>query len=494
MRWASRPETLGVMDRIALIACLAATCALATPIYAPAGALEPPPPLRCGGRPATILGTAKADEIVGTDGNDVIVSFGGPDEIRALRGNDLLCTGKGSDTTTAGPGDDFVAAGEGFDIVFSGAGRDLVEAGDGGDFARGNEGRDELRGNQGDDGLLGGSGDDVLIGGTGAEFIDGGEGSDAIQGGANPPIPGEGLMGGPGNDSIAGGPGLDRALYFDSGQGVTVDLGKGTATGEGDDQLSEVEGITGTQFDDTLIGDDVSNGISAGPGNDVLQGFGSGTFEDGQSDFLAPGDGDDEVDGGGGHDFVSYDQGCFNGVTVDLAAGTATGMGDDTVAKVEGVFGSDCSDTMVGDDGQNAFVPLGSDDTIEGGLERDTVLFFFNLAPVTANLATGLARGDTSGADGLSGIEDMWGSAFGDLLIGNGQSNSILGWEGHDSLYGAGGDDFLDGLDGTDRVDGGNGVDTCSGELTNGCETEQIAAAHANHKTLGAWRSDHWSD
>ena len=479
------------MERIALVTCFAAIASLTIPPVALAGDAGSTP--RCGGRKATIEGSRKADEITGTNGDDVIVSHGGPDEIRALRGDDLVCSGTGSDTVRAGPGADHVAAEDGFDIVFAGTGPDLVEAGDGGDFARGNTGHDELRGHEGDDGLIGGNGDDVLVGGAGVEFIDGGEGSDAILGGPNPPVPTEGLMGGPGNDSIDGGPGLDRALYFDAPQGVSVDLSKGAATGEGNDALVDVEGVTGTEFDDTLIGDNGSNGISAGPGNDVLQGLGSGTLEEG-SDFLAPGDGDDEVDGGGGHDFVSYDQGCFNGVTVDLGAGSATGMGDDTLAKVEGVFGSDCADTLIGDDGSNAFVPLDSDDSIAGGAARDTVLYLFSFAPVTANLATGLVRGSASGADGLSGIEDLWGTSFGDLLIGNGQNNSILGWSGNDSLYGAGGDDFLDGLDGADRVDGGNGIDTCSGELTNGCETEQITAARVNRNVLGAWRSDHWND
>ena len=479
------------MKRTAVIACLASiTVVMVHPIALSSEVVV----LRiCGGEEATIVGTDRADVIRGTDGNDVIVSLGGPDDIKGLRGNDLICTGTAGDSVMAGPGNDFVEGSAGDDLLLGGTGRDLVDGGGGGDFARGNGGHDELRGRTGDDGLLGGSGDDVLAGAAGVEFMDGGEGDDVLIGGANPAVPNEGLMGGPGDDTIDGGPGLDRALYFLAEEGVKVDLGAGTATGEGSDDLIDVEGITGTEFDDTLVGNDDTNGISAGPGNDTLQGLGSGTFEEGMSDFLAPGEGDDDVDGGGGHDFISYDQGCFNGVNVDLQAGTATGFGEDTVAKVEGVFGSDCGDTLIGDDGVNAFVPLASDDTIDGGLGRDNVLFLFSFAPVTANLATGLARGDASGADGLAGIEDLWGTSFGDLLIGNGQSNSMLGWPGNDSIYGAGGDDFLDGLDGTDRVDGGNGIDTCSGELTNGCETEQIATASANKKLLKAWRSrDHW--
>jgi Ca2+-binding RTX toxin-like protein len=114
---------------------------------------------------------------------------------------------------------------------------------------------------------------------------------------------------------------------------------------------------------------------------------------------------------------------------------------------------------------------------MQGAGGRDLAIYFFNFAPVTVNLATGLARGPSAGADGLSGMEDLWGSSFGDLLVGSGRSNDLIGQPGNDSIYGAGGDDFLDGLEGTDRVDGGNGLDTCSGEFTLGCETETAADA-----------------
>jgi hypothetical protein len=47
----------------------------------------------CFGHAATIVGTAKDDDIQGTAGNDVIVTLGGNDSVSGRAGNDLICTG-----------------------------------------------------------------------------------------------------------------------------------------------------------------------------------------------------------------------------------------------------------------------------------------------------------------------------------------------------------------------------------------------------------------
>ena len=120
--------------------------------------------------------------------------------------------------------------------------------------------------------------------------------------------------------------------------------------------------------------------------------------------------------------------------------------------------------------------------------------------PVVVSLQTGTATG--SGTDSLSGLEDIRGSRFSDLLTGNAGPNLIEeGWRGYsgadtilglkgddsiaaskgndtvdgglgnDSLLGEGGDDSLDGGMGDDSLDGGNGTDTCTnGESEQNCE------------------------
>lgn len=63
---------------------------------------------RCLGHRATIVGTAKPDEIVGTPHRDVIAALGGADEVRGLGGPDLICGGKGRDKLLGGAGRDTV--------------------------------------------------------------------------------------------------------------------------------------------------------------------------------------------------------------------------------------------------------------------------------------------------------------------------------------------------------------------------------------------------
>ena len=92
-------------------------------------------------------------------------------------------------------------------------------------------------------------------------------------------------------------------------------------------------GITGSGFDDALVGND---------GNDIINGQGG-------DDFIIGGAGDDTINGGSGNDEVTY----FNstdGVTVDLTDTTAqfisSSQGTDTISNVEEFEGSDFNDTL----------------------------------------------------------------------------------------------------------------------------------------------------
>jgi len=219
-----------------------------------------------------------------------------------------------------------------------------------------------------------------------------------------------------------------------------------------------------------LIGTDGSNGLSGGEGNDELRGFGSGTMEEG-ADLLTGGGGDDVIEGGDGFDFANYDAAC-QPVEVDLAAGTATGQGSDTLVDVEGAFGSECDDTFVGNDADNGFVALEGDDSIDGADGMDTAIFLLAPGPVTADLSAGTAVGPV-GNDLLANLENLWGSSDDDTLTGDDETNSILGWFGDDSLLGGAGDDFLDGGEGTDEADGQDGSDTCSAEAQVSCESSR---------------------
>jgi len=64
------------------------------------------------------------------------------------------------------------------------------------------------------------------------------------------------------------------------------------------------------------------------------------------------------------------------------------------------------------------------------------------------------------GDDVSSDVEDLWGGAGDDLLIGTAAANVLIGGPGDDRLRGQGGDDVFYGDEGNDRFDGGSGDDT----------------------------------
>ena len=140
---------------------------------------------------------------------------------------------------------------DGADLVYGTTGNDLL-AGDGGN--------DYIDGRAGNDTLYGGAGNDTLVGGYGNNALYGGDGDDT-------------LMGGSSADILNGGNDTDTVLYSGALSGVTVDLLNGTASGgSGTDILTSIENVTGSNFNDTLIGNDGANTLTGGLGNDILTG------------------------------------------------------------------------------------------------------------------------------------------------------------------------------------------------------------------------------
>ncbi|GHB48363.1 hypothetical protein GCM10010306_047380 [Streptomyces umbrinus] len=157
--------------------------------------------------------------------------------------------------------------------------------------------------------LKGESGNDVVNGGPspGSNILNGGSGTDTLNGGVTFDL----LIGGPGADRLSGGGGTsDLVSYLDSTAGVFVDIDNAADDGiggEGDNVLTDVEFVYGSQFGDTLTG---------GAAGDILSGFGG-------NDLLLGGAGNDTLVGGAGSD-------THNG-----------GAGNDTLDSVDGVFGND---------------------------------------------------------------------------------------------------------------------------------------------------------
>ncbi|WP_192357609.1 beta strand repeat-containing protein [Mesorhizobium mediterraneum] len=225
----------------------------------------------------------------------------------------------------------------------------------------------------------------------------------------------------------------------------------------GDDEINGDGGndtILGLGGSDTLTGGDGSDTIEGGGGEDELYGgAGNDTMLGGDgSDVFHGGAGNDTFDGQGDFDDVWYaGEGGLLGVTVDLAAGTATDtFGDaDTLTSISGIAGSDLADTLLGDSENNIIRSFRGNDIVDGRDGSDEVHYANdqNLISVTVNLTTGTAvefYGDGTSTDTLVGMERIRGSLGGDSLTGDGGSNTIRGIAGADLIDGAGGRDMAD--------------------------------------------------
>ena len=151
------------------------------------------------------------------------------------------------------------------------------------------------RGGDGADSMLGNAGENMLFGNAGADTLNGGAANDSLDGGT-------------GNDSLIGGDGLDIADFRASATGIFVNLLMGRAGGNdiGVDALLEIEGATGGQGADSMIGNAADNNLSGNAGADTLDG---GTGSDslyggaGNDVLMAAGSGD-YLDGGDGDDVI----------------------------------------------------------------------------------------------------------------------------------------------------------------------------------------------
>jgi Ca2+-binding RTX toxin-like protein len=276
-----------------------------------------------------------------------------------------------------------------------------------GEETSGTEGADYLSGGDGRDTLSGQGGNDTLQGGDGDDQLDGGAGNDYLYGNA-------------GDDAIDGGEGRDGVMFYSSQQGVDVDLEAGTATGEGNDTLQNVEDVFGSVHDDTIRGDAGDNILYGNSGDDVLEG------REGDDTFYA-GVGEDQIDGGEGTDTISYYTSfSADGVKVDLSSGTAQ-VGDDhsTISGVENIDGSRMDDQITGDAGDNRIEGAAGDDTIQGGAGDDI------LAGDVTDLHA-IYRQFGSRPWGVDGNDVIDGGVGDDTLIGGGGDDSLTGGEGND--------------------------------------------------------------
>jgi Ca2+-binding RTX toxin-like protein len=305
------------------------------------------------------------------------------------------------------------------------------------------------------------------------------------------------LIGGQGADALYGGIGVDTADYATATSGLVTDLANmslntGDAAG---DTFSSIEVISGTRFDDLISGSGAPDTLLGQNGSDYLVGRGGDDTLDGGlgNDVLEGGAGADVLIGGDQTDTASYAN-APGAVHVDLLhQGRNSGeAGGDSLSSIEDLAGSANSDALYGDGGANTLwgnagndwlvARAGNDalyggagddvleggagsDLLDGGTGTDRAQYMTSKQGLTINLGNSAAHTGIAAGDTYVSIEDIAGSPFSDLIIGDGGANQLLGNGGNDVLRGAGGDDHLLGGAGADRIDGGTGNDLLSGGL-----------------------------
>lgn len=114
------------------------------------------------------------------------------------------------------------------------------------------------------------------------------------------------------------------------------------------------------------------------------------------------------------------------------------------------IEGTDGNDILVGTGEEDIIHGLDGDDIIEGGagqdqvhggLGRDTLSYASSNAGVTVNLATGATSGGHALGDTFTSIENLIGSAYGDVLTGDEGDNVLQGGGLNDTIRGGGGID-----------------------------------------------------
>ncbi len=210
-------------------------------------------------------------------------------------------------------------------------------------------------------------------------------------------------------------------------------------------------------------GDNNSNTFLTTTGSDTVKGLGG-------DDWVVMYGGVDNVDGGTGHDTMSF-MAATNGVVIDLGLATAqaTGFGTVTASGVEGLIGSNYTDVLIGNGASNVIAGWGGNDTLSGlggddwlrgglgndkflgGIGNDTASFqSTETNGVRVDLRLTGAQNTNEGSDTFTGIENLFGSDKNDVLMGNNGANIISGNGGNDALNGGLGSDTLWGGAGRD--------------------------------------------
>ena len=474
------------------------------------------------GDDAALNGTAENDVLRGFAGDDVITAGDGGDFIHGGLGNDSLSGDLGNDTYyySLGDGDDVITDSDGNDSLYFGEGiafsdlafalvgatlEDLeitisqTEVDPDGDpdtdddiitvegkitiqnYAAVGGQVERIYFDNGDVAttaailglVLATDAADAVTWTNSSIIIDGGEGDDNITSGEYEDM----LAGGEGTDVLAGGDGDDIYL-FSRGDGADT-----FTDSAGDDVVWFGAGISLSDLDLEIIGNDLVIDVrgeavaEAGdpPNPDDLVTLKDWVIDGSRIEWLAFADGsgitlDQFVDmkvGSSADEVINGDQ-----VTavIDATGATANSVISDEFDNIDLIFAGDGNDMIdARSDDDIIFAGAGDDhiwaseggDIIDGGDGIDEINYLKSDAGISLNLLAGFGAGGYADGDIVVNVENVSGSRFDDLIIGDDEDNIIRGGLGNDELVGGDGNDTLieaPGFDGTFSAAPANGI------------------------------------
>ncbi|MGY1488829.1 beta strand repeat-containing protein [Methylobacillus pratensis] len=359
-----------------------------------------------------IIGSATADnELIGNASDNEIVGGTGDDTLEGGAGADILDGGGGNNNTaryTDGGGvkvsltDEVLVGGSNYyqgNATGHATGDELINI----QNLQATTGNNLLIGDLHNNRLTGGSGNDTLVAGGGNNVLNGGGGNNWVD---------YSYVAGNGN------------IRLDSGTANITDVKYA-----GNDTLSSIQNVIGTQGDDIIHGNTANNTIRGGNGNDTIIVSGSGQ---GGNDIVEGGQGNDTItasvdealgggssyskrftliDGGAGDTDTLVLQGLttdtFNFSTFRTGGATAAGRAEvkniDVIDVREGVsttFSIDAltvnkitggtNDLTIKADNSDAITIVGAHDTVSGGT-GETIYYLYADASDLGNTANAIA-------------------------------------------------------------------------------------------------------
>ncbi|MEH1835065.1 MAG: calcium-binding protein [Nostoc sp.] len=394
-------------------------------------------------------------------GNNTLNGGAGEDYLDAEspKGNNLLSGGNGNDTlSTSGvfnyradpnfisSGNNTLNGGAGNDYLMAGisSGNNLLSGGDGNDYLDISSiptyNDDDILLSTGNNTLNGGAGDDTLNAenSTGNNFLFGDDGNDSFY--VN--LENQTVDGGKGNDLLS----VDYSYYNATTEGITTTYNATTNTGSiksGTNQVNykniEQLNISGTDYNDNIVGNSGNDTLSTGNG------------------------GNDTIDGGEGDDLLSVNyNNATEGITTTFNPTISIGSikaGTNQVSykNIEqlNILGTGYNDNIVGNSGNDTLsTGYAGNDTIDGGEGDDVLSVNYNgendsNAPIaiTYNTTTntGSIRSGTNQVN-YKNIErlNISGTGYNDNIVGNSGNDTLSGGFGNNTLTGgAGNDEFV---------------------------------------------------